>query len=55
MTALLVLEDGRIFRGAPYGALGQGLGDDFTPACRDAWVALYTVVAGQMKDAAAAA
>ena len=34
--------------------LGQGLGDDFTPACKDAWVALYTVVAGQMKDAAAA-
>jgi len=27
MTALLVLEDGRIFRGAPYGALGQGLGE----------------------------
>ena len=27
MTALLVLEDGRIFRGEPYGALGQGLGE----------------------------
>ena len=26
MTAVLVLEDGRIFRGEPYGALGQGLG-----------------------------
>jgi len=35
--------------------LGQGLGDAFTPACRDAWTALYTVVAGQMKEAAAAA
>jgi hemoglobin-like flavoprotein len=41
--------------GALLWTLGQGLGDDFTPACRDAWVALYTVVAGQMKDAAAAA
>ena len=27
MTAVLVLEDGRIFRGEPYGALGQGLGE----------------------------
>jgi carbamoyl-phosphate synthase small subunit len=27
MTAVLVLEDGRIFRGEAYGALGQGLGE----------------------------
>jgi len=27
MTAVLVLEDGRIFRGEPYGAAGQGLGE----------------------------
>jgi carbamoyl-phosphate synthase small subunit len=27
MTALLVLEDGRIFRGEAYGALGEGLGE----------------------------
>ena len=27
MSAVLVLEDGRIFRGEPYGALGQGLGE----------------------------
>ena len=26
-SAVLVLEDGRIFRGEPYGALGQGLGE----------------------------
>ena len=27
MTAVLVLEDGRIFRGEAYGALGEGLGE----------------------------
>jgi len=27
MTALLVLEDGRIFRGEPFGATGEGLGE----------------------------
>lgn len=33
--------------------LGQGLGDAFTPAVKDAWVAAYTVLATTMKDAAA--
>jgi hemoglobin-like flavoprotein len=30
----------------------KALGDAFTPATRDAWVAAYTVLAGQMQDAA---
>ncbi len=33
--------------------LEQGLGPDFTPATKDAWVACYTLLAGQMKEAAA--
>jgi hemoglobin-like flavoprotein len=33
--------------------LEQGLGADFTPATRDAWVACYGVLAGEMKTAAA--
>ena len=34
--------------------LGQGLGDDFTPAVKDAWVGVYTVLADTMKAGAAA-
>ena len=33
----------------------QALGEAFTPATRDAWVAAYTILAGQMQDAAHAA
>jgi hemoglobin-like flavoprotein len=33
--------------------LEQGLGDDFTPAAKDAWVACYGVLSGEMKAAAA--
>jgi hemoglobin-like flavoprotein len=33
--------------------LGQGLGEQFTPEVRDAWVAAYGVLAKTMKDAAA--
>ena len=33
--------------------LGQGLGEQFTPELRDAWVAAYGVLAKTMKDAAA--
>ncbi|WP_416900016.1 MAG: globin family protein [Minwuia sp.] len=32
--------------------LGKGLGDDFTPEVRDAWVETYGLVATTMKDAA---
>jgi hemoglobin-like flavoprotein len=32
--------------------LEQGLGEDFTPATRAAWVAAYGVLANTMKDAA---
>lgn len=32
--------------------LGKGLGDGFTPAVKDAWVAVYTVLADTMKAAA---
>ncbi len=35
--------------------LGQALGAAFTPATHDAWVAAYTILAGQMQDAAHAA
>jgi hemoglobin-like flavoprotein len=35
--------------------LEQGLGADFTPATRAAWVAVYTLLATTMKEAAAAA
>lgn len=35
--------------------LEQGLGNDFTPACRDAWVTTYTLLANTMKEAATAA
>ena len=34
--------------------LEQGLGPDFTPEVRDAWVATYALVADVMKQAAAA-
>ena len=34
--------------------LGQGLGAAFTPAVAGAWTEAYTVLAGVMKDAAAA-
>jgi len=33
--------------------LGQGLGDAFTPAVREAWTGAYTVLATTMKEAAA--
>ena len=33
--------------------LEKGLGEAFTPAVKDAWVAVYTLLAGVMKDAAA--
>ena len=33
--------------------LEQGLGDDFTPATRQAWIECYTVLAGTMQEAAA--
>jgi hemoglobin-like flavoprotein len=35
--------------------LEQGLGDEFTPATRDAWVECYTVLATTMQEAAATA
>ena len=35
--------------------LAKGLGDAFTPEVKDAWVAVYTVLAKVMKDAAASA
>jgi hemoglobin-like flavoprotein len=35
--------------------LEQGLGSDFTPEVRDAWVAVYAVLASTMKEAAATA
>jgi len=35
--------------------LGQGLGEDFTPAVETAWAAVYQLLAGTMKNAAAAA
>jgi NAD(P)H-dependent flavin oxidoreductase YrpB (nitropropane dioxygenase family)/hemoglobin-like flavoprotein len=35
--------------------LGHALGDAFTTETRDAWVAAYTILAGQMQDAAAQA
>ena len=35
--------------------LGQGLGDGFTPAVKEAWIAVYTVLADTMKQAAKAA
>ena len=33
--------------------LEQGLGEEFTPETKDAWVAAYTILATTMKDAAA--
>jgi len=33
----------------------QGLGDDFTPDTRAAWIECYTILAGTMQEAAAAA
>jgi hemoglobin-like flavoprotein len=33
--------------------LEQGLGPDFTPATKEAWTACYTLLSGQMKEAAA--
>ncbi len=35
--------------------LEKGLGAHFTPACKDAWVTVYGVLAGTMKTAAAEA
>ena len=35
--------------------LEKGLGDDFTPATREAWIEAYTVLANTMKAAAAEA
>lgn len=35
--------------------LDKGLGPDFTPEVKDAWVAVYTVLATTMKEAAAQA
>lgn len=35
--------------------LEQGLGPDFTPDVKDAWVAVYAVLASTMKQAAASA
>ena len=35
--------------------LGQGLGDGFTPAVKDAWVGVYIVLADTMKAAAKSA
>lgn len=35
--------------------LEKGLGPDFTPEVRDAWIAVYTALAGEMKAAASAA
>ena len=35
--------------------LEQGLGADFTPACKAAWVTVYGVLSGTMKEAAAEA
>lgn len=35
--------------------LAQGLGDAFTPATRDAWTALYTLISQTMQHGAAAA
>lgn len=32
--------------------LEKGLGDDFTPEVKDAWVGAYTILSGVMKDAA---
>jgi hemoglobin-like flavoprotein len=34
--------------------LAKGLGDDFTPAVKDAWAETYDLIASTMKDAAAA-
>ena len=34
--------------------LAKGLGDDFTPAVKDAWAETYDLIATTMKDAAAA-
>jgi hemoglobin-like flavoprotein len=33
-------------------SLARGLGDDFTPQVRQAWIAVYTVLAGTMMAAA---
>ena len=35
-------------------ALEQGLGAGFTPAVKEAWIACYGIIAGEMKEAAAA-
>ncbi|HUB47395.1 MAG TPA: globin family protein [Acetobacteraceae bacterium] len=35
--------------------LEKGLGDDFTPEVRDAWIACYTAIVGEMMDATAEA
>lgn len=38
--------------GALLGTLEQALGSEFTPAVRDAWVAYYQTLAGEMKATA---
>jgi len=38
--------------GALLGTLEQALGEEFTPAMRDAWVVYYQTLAGEMKAAA---
>ncbi|MDO3722028.1 globin family protein [Marinobacter sp. chi1] len=40
--------------GALLWTLEQGLGDDFTPECKEAWTQTYTVLASTMKDSAKA-
>jgi hemoglobin-like flavoprotein len=35
--------------GALLGTLEQALGSEFTPAVRDAWIAYYQTLAGEMK------
>jgi len=37
--------------GALLGTLQQALGSEFTPTVRDAWVACYQTLAGEMKAA----
>lgn len=41
--------------GALLWTLEQGLGDDFTPAVKEAWTTVYGLIASTMKEAAAEA
>ena len=45
-------EDYDTVAGALLATLEQALGSEFTPAVRDAWVAYYQTLAGEMKAAA---